>query len=59
MTPGVFTRAGHFIVLRGITPEGKILVNDPNDSASKNFFNKEFPISLIVNECKGAWAFSK
>lgn len=59
MKPGTFTRAGHFIVLRGITPEGKILVNDPNDNPSKNFFNKEFPISLILNECKGAWAFSK
>ena len=59
MTPGVFTQVGHFIVLRGITPEGKILVNDPNDSPSKNFFNKEFDVSLIVSQCKGAWAFSK
>lgn len=59
MTPGVFTKYGHFIVLRGITPEGKILVNDPNDNPSKNFFNKEFDISLIVSQCKGAWAFTK
>lgn len=58
MKPGTFTKAGHFIVLRGVTSEGKIMVNDPNDSASKNFFNKEFSISLIVDECKGAWAFS-
>ena len=28
--PGIFTGGGHFIVLRGITPEGKILVSDPN-----------------------------
>jgi len=27
---GLFTRSGHFIVLTGITEDGKILVNDPN-----------------------------
>ena len=27
---GIFTTSGHFIVLSGITPEGKILVHDPN-----------------------------
>ena len=27
---GIFTTTGHFIVLSGITPEGKILVHDPN-----------------------------
>lgn len=30
MKPGHFTKYGHFILLRGITPEGKILVADPN-----------------------------
>ena len=28
MNPGHFTKSGHFIVLRGITSDGKILVND-------------------------------
>jgi hypothetical protein len=27
---GIFTSGGHFILLTGITPSGKILVNDPN-----------------------------
>ena len=27
---GIFTRSGHFIVLRGLTSDGKILVADPN-----------------------------
>ena len=27
---GIFTSGGHFILLTGITPDGKILVNDPN-----------------------------
>lgn len=30
MGPGHFTRGGHFIVLRGVTLSGKILVADPN-----------------------------
>lgn len=28
MAPGHFTTTGHFIVLRGITEEGKVLVAD-------------------------------
>lgn len=58
MRPGTFTKAGHFIVLRGITEDGKILVNDPNDNASKQFFNKSFDVSLIKRESKQFWAFS-
>lgn len=60
MAPGTFTKGGHFIVLRGITADGKILVNDPNDNThSKNFYKREFNISLILNESKNMWSFSK
>lgn len=58
MAPGTFTRAGHFIVLRGITENGKILVNDPNDNSNKNFVNKSFDMSLILRESKNFWSFS-
>lgn len=57
MAPGTFTRGGHFIVLRGITEEGKILVNDPNDNASKNFVNRQFDLNLIMRESKNFWCF--
>lgn len=60
MGRGTFTKNGHYIVLRGITAEGKILVNDANDNFySKNFYQREFDLSLILNEAKNFWSFSK
>ena len=46
-----FTKGGHFIVLRGVTSEGKILVADP---ASVTRSNQEWDLSLIINESKSA-----
>lgn len=63
MAEGHFTKNGHFIVLRGVTEEGKILVADP---ASIDRSNQEWDLSLIMNETnKGAgaggpfWAIGK
>ena len=50
MGPGVFTDVGHFIVLRGVTESGKILVNDPN---SRENCALAFPLSLILSQTKG------
>lgn len=52
MGKGQFTNSGHFIVLRGITSEGKILVADP---MSKERTNQEWDVNTIVKEAK-AWA---
>ncbi len=49
MGPGEFTRGGHFIVLRGVTADGKILVADP---ASSTRSNKEYDLSLIIDESR-------
>lgn len=57
MDKGTFTRGGHFIVLRGITEDGKILVNDPNDNAKKQHFYKSFDVGLIKREAKQFWSF--
>ena len=63
MAPGHFTTTGHFIVLRGITEEGNVLVADP---ASVKRSNQEWPFSTVVNEAAaraGAggpfWVFSR
>ncbi len=47
MSEGHFTTGGHFIVLRGVTSEGKILVADP---ASYNRSEQEWDLSIIINE---------
>jgi predicted double-glycine peptidase len=54
MGKGHFTSSGHFIVLRGVTAEGKILVADP---ASRKRSEQEWDFSIILDEArKGAGA---
>ncbi|WP_040413389.1 C39 family peptidase [Desulfosporosinus sp. OT] len=47
MGKGHFTSSGHFIVLRGVTAGGKILVADP---ASKKRSEQAWDLSIILNE---------
>ncbi len=63
MSEGHFTRGGHFIVLRGVTEEGKILVADP---ASYGRSQQEWDLSIIMEESNKAagsggpyWAIGK
>jgi len=49
MSKGHFTSGGHFIVLRSVTAEGKILVADP---ASKKRSEQEWDLSVILNEAQ-------
>ena len=54
MGRGHFTSSGHFIVLRGITESGKILVADP---ASRQKSEQEWSFDIILNEAqRGAGA---
>ena len=47
MSKGHFTSSGHFIVLRGVTSDEKILVADP---ASYKRSEKQWGFSIILNE---------
>lgn len=47
MGKGHFTNGGHFIVLRGITDDGKILIHD---SASVSRSQKEWDLNIIMGE---------
>lgn len=49
MAPGHFTKSGHFIVLRGITADNKILVADP---ASYKRSEQAWDISIVLNEAR-------
>lgn len=51
MGAGHFTSSGHFIVLRGVTNDGKILVADP---ASYDRSTKKWDVSIILGEVKNA-----
>lgn len=54
MGPGHFTSGGHYIVLRGMTSDGKIIVADP---ASEKRTNQTWDIGVFLNEGKQVWAF--
>ena len=54
MGPGHFTSGGHYIVLRGLTSDGKVIVSDPN---SETRSNQVWDISVFLSEGKGMWAF--
>lgn len=49
MAKGHFTSSGHFIVLRGVTANKKILVADP---VSRNRSEKEWDLSIVLNEAR-------
>jgi len=54
MGPGIFTKGGHYIVLRGVTADGKILVNDPNSSKRTQM---AFPLSTIIKQARRSNSF--
>lgn len=49
MGQGHFTEGGHYIVIRGVTEEGKILVAD---CASRTRTNQEWDIDILLSEVK-------
>lgn len=55
MSPGDFTDTGHFIVVRGLTDENKLQINDPN-SISRS--QKEWEFDTVLGQIKAAWAYS-
>ena len=55
MGPGHFTSGGHFIVVRGLTEDGQLIVADPN---SEERSNQTWDVSILVNEGCQIWALN-
>lgn len=55
MGPGDFTTTGHFIVLSGITEDGRIVVHDPNSEVRSSM---TWELETILNQCQNLWAYS-
>ena len=59
MGPGTFTIGGHFMILGGITAEGKIMIAD---SQRESFSNQLWDLSFLMSEMqtsKPIWVFTK
>lgn len=54
--PGTFTSTGHFLVLTGLTSNGKIKINDPN---SKYNSSKSWDVDVFLKETRNLWKISK
>lgn len=55
MVPGDFTKEGHFIVLAGLSEDGRVLVRDPN---SQERSAQTWELSRVLDQCAALWAFS-
>lgn len=60
----LFTDDQHFIVLKGMTEDGKILINDPDashylDEELEERFATGFPVEDIATGARYAWIFDK
>lgn len=56
MGPGIFTLTGHFMVLTGVTPDGKITLNDPD---SIKYSNETWNFNQIATSARAFWSFTK
>ena len=53
--PGYFTGSGHYVVLRGIAPNGELLVADPN--SEENTLHKTYRFAEMLRQAKGDYPF--
>ncbi len=57
MDPGFWTNYGHYIVLTGISSDGRIYVNDPSSRERTNA--SPYYYGTVFNECIQYWIISK
>ena len=52
---GYFTENGHYVVLRGITEDGKLLVADPNSEEKTT--QKTYRFAAMIQQGRGDYPF--
>ncbi|BDF45187.1 hypothetical protein CE91St56_23100 [Lachnospiraceae bacterium] len=57
MGPGTFTKAGHLIVIKGVTKDGYFMINDPNEGNFNKYGTERFSINTVMSQSKQFWAF--
>lgn len=55
VNPGDFTTTGHFIVLAGLTEDGRVIVHDPNSEQNSQ---RTWELERILSQCANLWSFS-
>ena len=53
--PGYFTGGGHYVVLRGITENGELLVADPN--SEEKTLRKTYRFAAMIQQARGDYPF--
>lgn len=54
MAPGDFTYTGHFIVLKGLDGEGKVIVNDPNSPQNSE---EHWSMDVLLPQISALWSY--
>lgn len=54
--PGTFTTVGHFMVLEGVTKDGKVILHDPNSAANSMRY---WDVQQILDEANTAWTYTR
>lgn len=50
MTTGRFTGGSHFLIIRGITDDGYLILNDPNKNNLIKYGTDKFQMDVVLNE---------
>ena len=53
--PGTFTTVGHFMVLGGLTTDGKVILHDPNSATNSMTY---WDVQQILDEANVAWTYT-
>lgn len=57
--PGTFTSEGHYMVIKGMTSSGELILNDPNKRNVEKYGTNKFKAETVLGEAKNFWTFFK